>query len=91
MRIIKLTETEANKIRGIYKPNHLCEPVKVEDDFYIIHEGIREVPELAKMLDFTPLERFMRGDKSELDLKYKAFIEKNEEDLKIKSKIQEIK
>lgn len=71
--MIKLTETEADKIRGIYKPNHSCEPVYVEDGFYILHEEIKEVPELKKKLDFKLLKRFTIGDKSAENLKYQKW------------------
>ena len=68
-RLIIFTAAEANKIRGMYKtvPMKECDPVKVEAGFYILHEGIKDVPELAKKLDFTPLKRFAIGDKSASD------------------------
>ena len=78
MKLIRLTTAQADKIRGIYKPQHSCEPVKVEAGFYILHEGIKDVPELAKKLDFRPLLRFNIGDKSASDLKYKAHLRRQE-------------
>ena len=80
MEIIVLTTAEANKIRGIYKPNHLCEPVEVEDGFYIIHKGMMaEVPELdGKWPVISKLKYFTIGDKSALDLKYKAHLKRQE-------------
>ena len=77
-RLIQLTETDRNNIRGIYKPNHKCEPERVEASLYVLLESIKDVPELAKKLDFTPLLRFNIGDKSASDLKYKAHIRRQE-------------
>ena len=77
-QLIRFTIAQANKIRGIYKPNHLCEPVKVEAGFYILHEGIKDVPELAKKLFFAGLPRFIIGDKSASDLRYAAHLKRLE-------------
>ena len=78
-KLIVLTKAEADKIRGFYKPKHACRPVKVEDGVYILHErSIKDVPELAKKLNFTPLKRFVIGDKSASDLKYKAHLKRQE-------------
>ena len=91
MKLIIFTIAQANKIRGIYKPDHECDPVKVETAFYILHEGIKDVPELAKKLDFAPLKRFVIGDKSALDVKYKAHLDRQKEPDIPKGKIQEVK
>ena len=55
-----------------------CEPGKVEAAFYILHEGIKDVPELAKKLDFMPLLRFNIGDRSVSDIRYAAHLKRQE-------------
>ena len=81
MKLIIFTIAQANKIRGIYKLQHLCEPVKVEAGFYILHEGIKDVPELAKKLFFAGLPGFNIGDGSDLDVKYRAHIKRQEDEI----------
>ena len=82
-RLIRFTTAQANKIRGMYKtvPMKECEPVKVEAGFYILHEGIKDVPELAKKLFFAGLPRFIIGDKSASDLKYAAHLKRQEAEI----------
>ena len=79
-QLIRLTTAQANKVRGIYKPNHRCEPVKVEAGFYILHAGmVLDVPELnGKWPVISKLNVFTIGDKSVSDLKYKAFLKRYE-------------
>ena len=76
--LIVLTTAEANKLRGIYKPNWLCEPVKIEAGFYILNiDMMANVPELkGKWPVISKLNVFTIGDKSASDLKYKAHLKR---------------
>jgi len=76
--MIKLTATEANKIRGIYKPNHLCMPIEIENGVFILHDEIENVKELKSKLNFKSATKFVVGDKSSIDIKYKAYLDKIE-------------
>jgi len=79
--LIKLNAGQRTAVRGPYKKQHICEPLKIEfPDFYILHEEIREVPELKLKINFDPLPRFTIGDGSDDDLRYQQYlIDQNEE------------
>lgn len=81
MKLIKLNNNQADKIRGNYKPFHDCEPVFIEDDFHIIHEEMEIVPEIDKKLKIKDLPKFTIGDKSVDDKKYKAKKDKDSKDI----------
>lgn len=79
MKLIKLNNNQADKIRGNYKPLHDCEPVEIENNFHIIHEEMELVPEIDKKLKIKNLSKFTIGDDSADDKKYKAKKEKDKE------------
>lgn len=77
MKLIVLTLIEADEIRGIYKLNHACEPVMIEIDMYILHEGMKDIKEFKDVFKDKP--RFDEGDDSTYDKKYKAKKDKDKE------------
>ena len=69
--MIRLTAAQADLIRGEYKSNYVCEPVKIENGFYMIHDKIKKVKELIKKFDLTKAKKFTKKDE---DI-YNAYLE----------------
>lgn len=81
MKFIVLNNVEAEAVRGIYKPHHRCAPIFIEDDLWILHEGMKDVPEFKNVFDDKPV--FVKGDDSPED---KAYDTKRVKDIEVFTK-----
>ena len=58
MILYKLNTGQANAVRGNYKHAHDCEPIFIQDKFWILYESIDSVVELLVKVNFNAFEKF---------------------------------
>lgn len=75
MELLILTLEDRNNNRGEYLPNKIIEPVKIEDNFYILNRSLSDAKGLEDYKEAILVHPyFVIGDESEYDLKYQQYL-----------------
>lgn len=75
MELLILTLEDRNNNRGEYLPNKVIEPIKIEDNFYILPRSLSNEKGLEGYKDAILSQPFFSiGDGSEYDLKYQQYL-----------------
>lgn len=74
MKLVVLNKVESDKIKGIYKKNHLCEPLIIGDDKYVINSDMFDLKEIKGKIRINKSRFFTIGSKTPSDLVYRKYL-----------------